>query len=128
MTDMVNHPPHYIQRPAGTFAECFEYAKYMTFAQGNAFKYVWRAGRKDTGGSDWHKALWYIRAAREPSGVYARAHNCPKLFWGFPVIDPLRSARANVLFHIARGEMRKAEELVVEELMVERLKGIADHG
>lgn len=121
MTDMVNHPPHYIQRPAGTFAECFEYAKYMTFAQGNAFKYVWRAGRKDTVVSDLRKALWYIRAAM--GGPKNWVYNCPKLFWGFPVIDPDGGPRAKVLFHIAKGELETAEELVAE-----RLKGMADHG
>jgi hypothetical protein len=40
--------------------ECIDFAKKMNFCQGNAFKYVWRAGYKDAILEDLEKALWYI--------------------------------------------------------------------
>ena len=60
--DIVNHPPHYTGVTAGI--ECIDIARHLNFQLGNAFKYVWRAGKK--GGSameleDLKKALWYLQ-------------------------------------------------------------------
>ena len=59
--DMVNHPPHYASHPV--FArECHYYSKYMTFDQGNAFKYLWRCESKGDMRENLDKAVWYINA------------------------------------------------------------------
>jgi len=57
--DMVNHPPHYTVHPVFT-GECHDYAKYMTFDQGNAFKYLWRCAGKGDMAENVRKALWYL--------------------------------------------------------------------
>jgi dUTP pyrophosphatase len=57
--DMVNHPPHYTTHPVFT-GECHDYATYMTFDQGNAFKYLWRCAAKGDMHENVRKALWYL--------------------------------------------------------------------
>lgn len=53
----VNHPPHY-QHPSGV--ECIDIAEDMTFNQGSAFKYLWRAGKKDDLLTDLKKARVFL--------------------------------------------------------------------
>lgn len=59
--DMVNHPPHYAAHPVFT-RECHYYSKYMTFDQGNAFKYLWRCAAKGDMHENLNKAVWYLNA------------------------------------------------------------------
>lgn len=64
--DRVNHPEHYISDPSGI--ECIEITRHRNFDVGNAIKYLWRAGLKDSAShagngkhiEDLHKAIWYI--------------------------------------------------------------------
>ena len=70
MEDRVNHPSHY----TGTFrsrgVECIDITRHMSFDRGNAIKYIWRAGLKDSSeGSakaieDLRKAKFYIEDIR----------------------------------------------------------------
>lgn len=67
-TDAVNHPKHYMSDPSGV--ECIQITRHRNFNVGNAIKYLWRAGLKDTGivvpgattkqVEDLRKAVWYI--------------------------------------------------------------------
>lgn len=59
--DNVNHPSHYTSGMPAIEPECFDFAKTMGFCQGNAFKYVWRAGMKKDAIEDLQKAIWYLR-------------------------------------------------------------------
>jgi hypothetical protein len=61
-SDNVNHPAHYESGPLVAI-ECIDIARHLSFCRGNAFKYVWRCGKK--GGKeqaidDLRKALWYL--------------------------------------------------------------------
>lgn len=63
--DMVNRPPHY----AGEI-ECidamvaaFGLEAVQTYARIAAFKYQWRAGKKDAMPQEISKAIWYLRFA-----------------------------------------------------------------
>jgi hypothetical protein len=61
--DNVNHPSHYTSDKSGV--ECIEITRHRNFNIGNAIKYLWRAGLKDSGVSvkhieDLHKAIFYI--------------------------------------------------------------------
>lgn len=57
--DPVNHPSHYTSHPSGV--ECIQITEHMNFCLGNAIKYIWRAGLKDTSDiEDLEKAVWYI--------------------------------------------------------------------
>jgi hypothetical protein len=67
-TDVINSPQHY----ATGNVECIdaiEAAGYgEAFCRGNAIKYLWRAGKKETGAKeieDLDKAAWYVARARE---------------------------------------------------------------
>lgn len=51
------NPAHYRQ---GSGVECIDVVRHFPFAQGNAMKYVWRAGYKDDVEQDLKKALWYV--------------------------------------------------------------------
>ena len=59
--DFVNHPKHYCDHPSGI--ECIEITRHHDFAIGNAIKYLWRAGLKDSNNEiqDLKKAVWYIQ-------------------------------------------------------------------
>jgi hypothetical protein len=66
MNDPVNHPKHY---ESGYTAEieCIDISAHLTFCCGNAFKYVWRCGKKGDSLKaieDLKKALWYIQYER----------------------------------------------------------------
>lgn len=56
--DLVNHPPHYTAHPSGV--ECIQITRWMNFNLGNAMKYIWRAGSKDSLIEDLKKARWYL--------------------------------------------------------------------
>lgn len=59
MKDNIN-PEHYKSHPSGV--ECIEITKHHDFCIGNAIKYLWRAGLKDSSKEieDLEKAIWYI--------------------------------------------------------------------
>lgn len=58
--DAVNHPRHYCL-PGGL--ECIDVieALELPFHLANAFKYLWRAGRKLDAVEDVRKAIWYLQ-------------------------------------------------------------------
>jgi len=60
--EKVNHPTHYNQHPSGV--ECIDVVEHMSFNLGNAVKYLWRAGKKDSTDEDLRKAVWYIERER----------------------------------------------------------------
>ena len=60
MDDPVNHPKHYTSDPSGV--ECITITRHRNFNIGNAMKYLWRAGLKDSDAhvQDLEKAIFYI--------------------------------------------------------------------
>jgi len=66
--DMVNSPSHY----TGNGIECIDamLSAYgaeavVNFCRLNAFKYLWRAGKKWNTAEDLAKAIWYINKCKE---------------------------------------------------------------
>lgn len=65
--DLVNHPPHYTSDPSGV--ECIQVTRHRNFNIGNAIKYLWRAGLKESADKsaldkqieDLNKAIFYIK-------------------------------------------------------------------
>ena len=63
--DPVNHPAHYTSDPSGV--ECIQITRHRNFNIGNAIKYLWRAGLKDTTTDpgkhveDLRKSIFYIQ-------------------------------------------------------------------
>lgn len=86
--DPVDHPAHYTAHPSGV--ECITITEHMNFNLGNAVKYIWRAGLKDSKNhrEDLKKAAWYVareiqRIASEktvtekvPDGEFVRPRQC----------------------------------------------------
>ena len=113
MRDNVNHPEHYTQSPFETKQlECIAFTRHMGFCDGNAFKYVWRAGAKGNAVEDLDKALFYIaecQAAEEVPSIeppvlldalsYDEKSECCKL-------------RYKALRFIAAGLWESAEEYI----------------
>ena len=62
--DPVNHPKHYNSSKArcecGRRIECIDVTRHLSFNIGNAIKYLWRAGLKNSTIEDLKKAIWYI--------------------------------------------------------------------
>ena len=80
MTDLVQHPPHYVSHASGV--ECITVAQHFNFNLGNVIKYVWRADEKGNAVQDLHKARQYLdyEIARRQAGVDVRKR--PK-FWSY---------------------------------------------
>lgn len=60
MFDEIARPRHYNIHPSGI--ECIQITEHMNFCLGNAIKYIWRAGEKEstTRLTDLRKAHWYL--------------------------------------------------------------------
>lgn len=69
--DDVNHPKHYTSDPSGV--ECIQITRHRNFNIGNAIKYIWRLGLKESAGKtakektlqDIDKAIWYLQDERK---------------------------------------------------------------
>jgi hypothetical protein len=61
VADQVNHPTHYTSHKSGV--EAIRITRHMGFSLGNAFKYIFRRGKKDEEPRDIAKAIWYVRDA-----------------------------------------------------------------
>ena len=72
--DPVN-PHHYKSREI----ECIELVELLPFCEGNAVKYLWRAGLKGPALEDYKKALWYVNRAR--AGKALMAHRPRPFNW-----------------------------------------------
>lgn len=59
MSDPIN-PDHYRSHPSGV--EAITITEHFNFCIGNAIKYLWRAGKKDSSSTleDLKKARWYV--------------------------------------------------------------------
>lgn len=70
----VNHPKHYTSHPFGI--ECIDITQHYNFCIGNAIKYLWRSGLKDSSPQveDLKKAIWYIQREIHnlETGIYER--------------------------------------------------------
>ena len=70
--DNVNHPSHYTTGFPARPVECFDITRHLSFTVGNAFKYIWRAGKKGDAAKaleDLDKAIWYLDRAAEAAGI-----------------------------------------------------------
>lgn len=112
--DQIN-PLHYKGGPLE--GECIDYSRQMGFSQGNAFKYVWRAGHKGVPEVDLAKALWYLD---DLCGDDAADWITSVLV---PLPDAFSTKRAHLLYAIARGS---AHSLAAAADMVEQAIEFSD--
>lgn len=109
------NPLHYRGGPLE--GECIEYSRLMGFAQGNAFKYVWRAGHKGVVEVDLSKALWYLEDLHEDD-LHGRITSVE-----IDLPDPTPTKRQHMLYMIARGS---AHSLAVVSDMLEMALEFSD--
>lgn len=117
INDAVNHPRHYTEGFAPVTIECIDITRHMPFTVGNAFKYVWRAGKK--GGpektlEDLRKALWYIQDAVQNDCIA----DYPAAFAVFSLIPKEDTFRWRALHHLA-NRLPCAAERTIEEWIEE---------
>ena len=108
--DQIN-PAHYKDTPPGIDHECITYTRPLSFTQGNAAKYVYRAGRKGDTRQDLEKAAWYLRdAIKYGTGLY-------RIGWDLRhTINPPASIRAELFDLIVSGHCVAALTLIDEVL------------
>lgn len=114
--DPVNHPAHYTDGKYETIEFIERHG--LSFHEGNAVKYISRAGKKDQSKTieDLEKALWYIKRASNAENY------CPEAITAHDYIldKKLGPALASALALIEASEYEKAEGMLEAE--IERLK------
>ena len=107
-------PDHYRDRHPGWPLECIEYARQMPYAQAAAFKYAWRAGRKDSARQDWSKAIWYLHDALDHGPIRRLADaEDQRRYWRAPTPQ----IRALALIYCGQLHQALAEiETIIKEM------------
>lgn len=59
MSQSIDNPDYY--RNNQSKIECIEITRYLSFCRGNAIKYLWRCGQKDTTDNELKKAILYLK-------------------------------------------------------------------
>lgn len=130
--DNVNHPQHYTEGFACRPVECIDITRGLPFCMGNAFKYVWRAGKKGDAAKakeDLDKARWYLRDVDESedhllcTAQVAAIRASRRIF---ELIVPDKSARYGALKAILEGDSYDAFRFIGDmeyELVLNDLKG-----
>lgn len=101
----VEHPVHYQTKVRFKEPECILFSQCLSFCLGNAFKYVWRAGKKGDPFVDLDKAAWYVRQS------YSSCVDCSQ-----KIENELESARRMMLVFFSHldftplGEIGEAKE------------------
>ena len=123
MDDPVNHPAHYTDGKYETIEFIERHG--LSFHEGNAVKYISRAGKKDPGKmiEDLEKALWYIKRASNAEDY------CPEAITAHDYIldKKLSPALASALALIEASEYEKAENMLeseIKRLKEEKAKGL----
>ena len=82
------NPNYYRSHPSGV--ECIDVIRGLPFSAGNAIKYIWRAGQKDSTLQDLDKALWYVRDCIDNKVDFLAGYPTMDLFqrWGDKETDP----------------------------------------
>ena len=112
MDDPVNHPSHYTDGKYETIEFIERHG--FSFHEGNAIKYISRAGKKDPSKmiEDLEKALWYIKRASNAEDY------CPEAITAHDYIldKKLSPALAAALSLIEASEYEKAEGMLEAEI------------
>lgn len=108
--DAVNHPKHYASG-LDVATECIMFTRWLNFDMGNAFKYVWRAGNKESFTQDIRKAMWYL----DDADVYNISVGKAELIDFLPK-SYLDGWKYKALRYILQGKARHAYEVLGEKM------------
>lgn len=117
MSDAVNSPAHY--NKLGD-VECIELTELMPFNEGNAVKYIWRAGEKGSAVEDLRKALWYIYRSEQSGPDWGWQDDFADILGlaavGFVASDqPLKAVAIQAIAANLHTVARAAIEKMIEE-------------
>ena len=87
----VNHPTHYNQgniECIDAMVSAFGEREVAIWSKINAFKYIWRMGKKDDYLTDLRKAKWYLSKAEELFGELEKGHAVDTPPKSLPITDP----------------------------------------
>ena len=90
----VFNPSHY--RTDGP--ECIDVVRHMPYSQGNAIKYLWRAGMKGDTDQDLTQALWYVQDCQKSAVVPG---DIPPILQDY--IQTTNTYRYEAIWQIANG-------------------------
>lgn len=110
--DLINHPSHY-SHPSGI--ECITVTRLMPFSLGNATKYVWRAGEKDSSPADVDlaKARFYLHDTLDNGLASHPPHRARGLLIYASEHDD-NPLRAELMRMIAYGQLDSAIAVITE--------------
>lgn len=115
--DPVNSPSHYTAHPNGV--ECIVLTEAMGFCDGNAVKYLWRAGLKGDRLEDLRKARWYaIRAQSTNSRTCDPGLVDMDKSWVQEIITVFPARIASAMWHLIAREyvlaIHAIDEIIAE--------------
>lgn len=130
MYDNVDKPIHYNTHPSGI--EAIEITAYLPFCEGNAFKYLFRCGKKSNLIEDVKKARFYIQHVLKGNFVEIPIRNLPYEFfnkvlqvWKMEdnpyLAEALKSIAMSVWSLSREEDMRSALKIV--EAYIQELEG-----
>lgn len=113
------NPKYYKSGFQAEDVQCIAINRFLPFAPGNAFKYVWRAGNKssETEGKDLRKAVWYLRDWLAWHNYIDSDHRAAKAV--FDLIRPDGSDRYKALAAIINNDIDSAIYFVHKMLGVD---------
>lgn len=110
-------PEHYRKFPQGIGDECIKFVRLLPFSQGNAGKYLYRAGNKGYLKQDLKKALWYVNDALESSNSYSLSEEFLQL------VNPASTTRSRLFFLLISNNLltlkNEIEEIIEKDLSIE---------
>jgi hypothetical protein len=119
--DMVNHPPHYTNGPRMGELECIEVRHWLPSDLADAFKYVWRAGKKDPTKfvEDLDKAYFYLEDWNmlEPwHDTLYRITSTPRVLFFRADLSSMEPWRRAVLKAIVLNDVSEALWLIAKQI------------
>ena len=124
--DMVNHPPHYTEGPSLGELECIDITRWMPFTLGNAFKYVWRAGKKNPAAfaEDLEKALFYMedwKLLEQWHATLYRIFSTPQTLFFKADLSGMELWRRRALTAIVLNRVDEAQDEIDEQIKAAEL-------
>lgn len=113
--ELVNHPDHYMNESG---VECIDIIDNMMFCSGNAFKYIYRLGKKDESIQEIRKAIFYLQRARsrDEVNVYRDARGLKYLVDKVVAVQHDKIGKA--MLSIYYNEYKLAEEYLNDYLEI----------
>lgn len=121
--DPVNHPAHYTGGPSLGELECIEIRRWLPSDLADAFKYVWRAGKKcpDKFAEDLRKAYFYLEdwKSLEPwHGTLYRITSAPRTLLFKADLSKMEAWRRQALRTIVLNYPDEAMDHIGEQIKI----------